>query len=173
MINPLTGAYASLIKFGIVLTLVLSLYGGYKYKIYEAVQKAENVVELRHNAETFRQKEILLDKAQTEKNKLQLSFDTRQKENDAKIKTLNSDVNTLLISLRNRPERPSSVSRSSASTSSTEGQSGATGKELYEPDARFLVGIASEAETLKLGLIQCYSDYQAIKTSIESFTDKK
>ena len=173
MLNPLTGAYASLIKFGIVLTLVVSLIGAYKYKIHEAVQKANTISELRHKDEILAQKEVLFIKKRAAEKELEKDFAKRQGVNDEKIKRLNSYVSALLTSLQQRPPRPVSTSGNTASSRTESSTTGATGKELYEPDARFLVGIASEAETLKLGLIQCYADYDSVKKSIDNFVDKK
>ena len=62
MINPLTGIYSPLIKFGLVVVLLASLYGTYKYKVHEAVTKAEHVNELRHKDEILAANEVLFTK---------------------------------------------------------------------------------------------------------------
>lgn len=172
MINPLMGMYGSLIKFGLVLVLLASLYGTYKYKVHVAVKEAVQVVQLQHNATLFKQKELLLEEKQVAETKLQDDFNKRKGEQDAKVKTLTVDRDNLLISLRNRPQRPTSVSGNTQSTSATAGITGATGQELFKPDAEFLARFATDTETLKLGLLQCYSDYNSVKEAVESFNKK-
>jgi hypothetical protein len=172
MLNPLDGVYGSLIKFGLIVALVGGLYGVHVYKVHEAVKDAVQVVQIQHNTETFKQKEILLDKQRVQDLHLQEDFNKRKGEQDAKIKALNSDVSNLLISLRSRPDRPTSTSGNSPSSSSAEGSTGVTGQGLYKSDAEFLARSASDTETLKLGLIQCYKDYDVVKQSIESFNQK-
>jgi hypothetical protein len=172
MLNPLDGVYGSLIKFVLIITLVGGLYGVHIYKVHEAVKDAVHTVQLQHSAEIFKQKEILLDEQKVQDAKLQEDFNKRKGEQDAKIKALNNDVSNLLASLRSRPERPASLSGNNSSTNAAEGSTGATGQGLYKPDAEFLARYAADAETLKLGLLQCYRDYDTVKQSIESFNQK-
>ena len=172
MINPLSTGYGLLIKFGLVLTLLLSIYAGHKYQVSQAVKEAVHVVEVQHAAETFRQKEIIFDKAQKEKNKLQSDFDKTQKEKDAKIKSLNSDVSRMLVSLQQRPSRDTSNSSSGANSSTTESPRGAYPSELFREDALTFINFARDAEEVRLGLVACYRDYDAVKKSVESFSNK-
>lgn len=172
MLNPLNGMYGSLIKLGLVVVLLASLYGTHRYKVHEAVKEAVQVVQLQHQSELFRQKELLLEKKQTAETKLQDDFNKRKGEQDAKIKTLTVDRDNLLISLRSRPDRPASVSGNTQSADTTASTTGATGQELFKPDAEFLARFATDTETLKLGLIQCYKDYDAVKEAVESFNKK-
>lgn len=173
MINPLTDAYASLIKFGLVLTLVLSLYGTYKYKMHEAVQKANTVSELRHKDEILAQKEILFTKKRSAEKELEKDFSKREGIYNEKIKNLTLARDNLFASLQSRPTRPVSTSGNNTSPRAEASPAGAYSSELFREDAESLVNFARDAEEVRLGLIQCYSDYQAVKTSIESFTDKK
>ena len=172
MLDPLTGMYSSLIKIGLVLALLGGLYGTHKYKVHEAVKDAVHKVELSHKAEIFRQKELLLEKKAQAETRLQDDFNKRKGEQDAKVKALNNDVSALLTSLRNHPERAVSAGGGTQSASAAESPTGATGQGLYKSDAEFLARSASDTETLKLGLIQCYKDYESVKQSIESFTQK-
>lgn len=173
MNNPLTGIYGILIKLTLIVALCGGIYGIYKFKVHQAVQEAVQVVNVQHSAETFRQKEIIFDKSQKEKDKLQQDFDKAQKEKDAKIHTLNRDVSNLLVSLQQRPSRDSSNSSLSTSTTATASPRGAYPSELFREDAEAFVLFARDAEEVRLGLLSCYRDYDAVKKSVESFSDKK
>lgn len=173
MINPLTGVYGVFIKLALVVALCGSLYGAYKFKVHQVVKEAVHIVQVQQAAETFRQKEIIFDKAQEEKDRLQLDFDRAQKDKDAKILTLNRDVSRLLVSLQQRPSRDSSNSSLNPSTRTTESPRGAYPSELFREDAVAFVNFARDAEEVRLGLLSCYRDYDTVKKSIESFSDKK
>ena len=171
MINPFIGAYAPLIKFSIVLALIMSLYGGYRYQLHSSYKEGVKVTEIKHEAQILAQNEVLNLKKKSAEKELEQKLTKTKEKNDAKLKSLNLRVGTLLGSLSSRPERPSASSDNS-STSAAEGQPGATGQGLYKIDAEFLTRYSSDAETLKLSLIQCYADYQSVKQAIESFTAK-
>ena len=64
-----------------------------------------------------------------------------------------------LNSLRDRPDRPDEPSVPDDSRTSCEG---ADGRDLSGPDARFLVGLAARADTLRTGLAACYDYADAI-----------
>lgn len=167
-----TGTYTILIKLSLVLALCGGLYGTYKFRVHQAVQEAVQVVNTQHFAELFSQKEKLLDKAREKEQALQVSFNKTKEENDAKIKTLNTSVTSLLDSLRNRPTREASNGSTTQSSDTTASPKGSTGAGLYRDDAGVLVRFASDTETLKLGLIQCYREYDDVKKVVESFSDK-
>ena len=173
MNDLLNGVYGIAIKIALVVALSGGLYTTYKYKIHQAVTEAVQVVNVQHSAELFKQKELLLDKAREKEQELQDNFNKGNKEYDAKIKNLNTTVAAMLNSLRNRPNRPSSTGSTTQSPSTAESTTGATGAQLYYGDASFLVRLGSDTETLKLGLIQCYREYDEVKKAVESFTDKK
>lgn len=166
----LTGSYGIIIKIVLVVVLFGSLYGGHKYKVNQSVQEAVQIVKIQQVEEIFRQKEVIFDKAQKEKDKLQQSFDKAQKEKDAKIFTLNSSVNTLLNSLQQRPSRDSSNSGLGASSSAAESSRGAYPAELFREDAEAFILFGKDAEEVRLGLVQCYSDYESVKKSLESYS---
>lgn len=171
MFNLFTGAYGSLIKFGIVLTLILALYGGYRYQLHSSYKEGVKVTEIKYEAQILAQNEVLSLKKKAAEKELEQKLTKTKEENDAKIKNLNLRVGTLLGSLSNRPERPS-TSSSNPSTTTTTSSVGATGAELYRGDSEFLTRQSARAEEIRLGLLACYKDYDAVKQSIESFTAK-
>jgi hypothetical protein len=171
MLSLFTGAYTSFIKFGIVVAVVLTLYGGYRYQLSESYKEGVKATEIKYEAQILAQNEVLSLKKKSADKELEQKLTKTKEENDVKIKNLNLRVGTLLGSLSSRPERPT-ASGNNPSTPTTEGQAGTTGQGLYKIDAEFLVRYSSDTETLKLSLIQCYKDYDAVKQSVESFTTK-
>jgi hypothetical protein len=172
MLNPLNGMYGSLIKLGLVVALLASLYGTYKYKVHEAITKAEHVVELRHKDETLAANEVLFTKKRAAEKELEKDFNKRQGEYNEKIKNLTLSRDNLFASLQSRPPRPISDSGNSASPRTEAITTNSTGAGLYLGDAEFLARFATDTETLKLGLLQCYSDYNSVKEAVESFNKK-
>ena len=171
MFNLFTGAYGSLIKFSIVVIIVLGMYSGYKYQIHTSYQRGVTAAEIEHKSQILAQNEVLNLKKKSAEKELEQKLTKTKEENDAKIKNLNLRVGTLLGSLSNRPERPS-TSSSNPSTTTTTSSVGATGAELYRGDSEFLTRQSARAEEIRLGLLACYKDYDAVKQSIESFTAK-
>ena len=94
-------------------------------------------------AEETRQKEI----------EHQTAADKIEKDKNAQIKAINSQLVDAISELRKRPNRPENASI---------GQSG-TGSTLYAEDAEFLIREASRADTIRTGLDACYKQYDAIK----------
>lgn len=172
ILNPLNGMYGSLIKFGLVVALVLSLYGGYRYQLHKSFEEGVKTTEIKYEAQILAQNEVLnLKKKSAEKN-LEIEFAKRQGEYNAKINTLNSTVTNLIAGMSDRKSRaePSSIG---AVAATAESSSGAYPSQLYREDAIAFVNFARDAEEVRLGLLQCYSDYDAAKKSVELFTEKK
>ena len=171
ILNPLNGVYGSLIKFGIVVALIAALYGGYRYQLHKSFQEGVKTTEIKYEAQILAQNEVLqLKKKSAEKN-LEIEFAKRQGEANEKIRNLNTTVSNLITGLQSRPTREDSSSLI-ASTSTTTNIAGATGAELYRGDAEFLTRQSARAEEIRLGLLSCYADYDAVKQSIESFPAK-
>jgi hypothetical protein len=165
--------YGSLIKFTLVLALLGGLYGSYKYKVHQAVTQAVQTVELRHKDEVLAEKEVLFVKKRAAEKELEKDFNKRQGEYNEKINSLNNTVSGLLASLSDRPPRPVSTSSDSAVTRAETSPTGAYPSQLYREDAKNLIDFSRDAEEIRLGLLQCYNDYDAAKKSIELFTEKK
>ena len=91
---------------------------------------------------------------------MQGNADKLRQEKDREIREINAKSIALANSLRDRPTRTES---SGVSQTPGAGQSGCTGKELYKQDGEFLIGIAREADELRVALKQCYSQYDSLK----------
>lgn len=114
-------------------------------------EKAKQMAEYAENMRLAREKEQAL----------QTGADRLREEKDRELKKI-ADTNRILLgSLRDRPERPTQSSAVSGATGI--GQSGCTGKELYREDGAILVGIAREADELRIALKQCYAQYETLR----------
>jgi len=114
-------------------------------------EKAKQMAEYAENMRLAREKEQAL----------QEGANNLREEKDRELKKV-ADTNRILLgSLRNRPERP--AEGSTLSSAAGVGQSGCTGKELYREDGAILVGIAREADELRIALKQCYAQYETLR----------
>lgn len=170
MFSIFTGAYSGIIKIILILSLVGSLYGTYRYKVNQEVNAALTTERVEQQEKLAAEKEVLILKKKSTEKSLAEDFSKRQGENDAKIKSLNNTVDSLLNSLQSRPTREVSTADSARDSSAGQSGAGSTGAGLYRADAEFLVGLAANTETLKLGLIQCYKDYDSVKKNLESYS---
>ena len=115
-------------------------------------EKAKQMAEYAENMRLAREKEQAL----------QLGADNLRQEKDREIRNINARSIALANSLRDRPDRPTTQSGAVSSTAGV-GQSGCTGKELYREDGAILVGIAREADELRIALKQCYAQYETLR----------
>lgn len=99
--------------------------------------------------------------ARQREQELQANADKLRTEKDARIRELNARATALSNSLRDRATRASSDG-GAVSGATGVGSGGCTGRELFKEDGEFLVGIAREADELRVALKQCYAQYQAL-----------
>lgn len=95
---------------------------------------------------------------------LQAKSDQQLKDKNAKIRALNTAVAVVLASLHDRPDRPAAGSVPEA----TSAGGGCTGASLFAPDASVLVGIAQRADTQRLQLDACQTQYSAARQAINA-----
>jgi hypothetical protein len=91
---------------------------------------------------------------------MQGNADKLRQEKDREIREINAKSIALANSLRDRPNR---TEGSGVPQTPGTGQSGCTGKDLYKQDGEFLIGIAREADELRIALKQCYAQYDSLK----------
>ena len=100
--------------------------------------------------------------ARAKEQELQAGADRLRQEKDREIRDLNARATALTNSLQQRPSS-TQASSLSGSSSTRSGVSGCSGKELFREDAESLVQIATEADTLRLALKQCYAQYDSLR----------
>lgn len=93
-------------------------------------------------------------------NDLQAKADTIKRTKDAEIERLRDHLDAALISLRNRPERPTDLPTPTGSEPSC------TGRSLFHSDADFLVREAARADDQRLQLTECQAAYSAARKAI-------
>lgn len=149
MLTILT-SHKTILKLIFCVTLcIVSAYYGYKYG-----SNKETVKFLEYqNA----QKALMLQAEKDNRHKI-LSL---QKDKENAIKDLNKRHDSIVDSLRQRPERPSSPASEASSTSSVCTGAGSTGDRLYRQDAEFLIREAAKAEILRQALKACRAQLES------------
>jgi hypothetical protein len=171
ILNPLNGVYGSLIKFGLVVTLLAGLYGGYKYQLHSAYKEGVTVTQTQHEAERLAANEVLHLKKLAADKDLQRELEKQRIKYNEQLATINANANSLINSLSDRASRPE-PSSSSADTVATESSRGAYPSQLFREDAAAFINLARDAEEVRLALLQCYKDYDTVKQAVESFNQK-
>lgn len=88
---------------------------------------------------------------------LQASANKMRDEKDAKISLINSQLNTVLVSLHNRPSRPPEAANDTGSSQAC------TGRELYREDGEFLAREAARAERVLTERNYYYQQYEEVR----------
>ena len=97
---------------------------------------------------------------------LQMSADKLRQEKDREIRDITARNTALANSLRDRQSR-STAPASPVSGATSAGQSACTGKQLYREDSEFLIGVAREADELRVALKQCYAQYESVRQTVK------
>jgi ABC-type multidrug transport system ATPase subunit len=113
-------------------------------------EKAKLAEEYAANVALMREKEQVM----------QGNADKLREDKNRELREANARNTALLNSLQHRSNRPES---SGVSTTASNGKDGCTGKELYREDGAVLIGIAREADELRISLKQCYAQYEAAR----------
>ena len=113
-------------------------------------EKAKLAEEYAANVALMREKEQVM----------QGNADKLREDKNRELREANARNTALLNSLQHRPNRTES---SGVSTTASDGKDGCTGKELYREDGAVLIGIAREADELRISLKQCYAQYEAAR----------
>jgi hypothetical protein len=113
-------------------------------------EKAKLAEEYAANVAAMREKEQVM----------QSNADKLREDKNRELREANARNTALVNSLQHRPNR---TEGSGVSTTASNGTNGCTGKELYREDGAVLIGIAREADELRISLKQCYAQYEAAR----------
>jgi hypothetical protein len=94
-------------------------------------------------------------KARQTEQALRAAADRIRKEKQREAIKLAADYAAVIDSLHDREDRPSGDGLPEGSGAGTGPAGGCTGAQLYKPDAAVLVGIARDADQLRLALKAC------------------
>lgn len=150
---------------GAVLAIGAAAAGGYytgKESGMAEVQQAWDKEKTAQYAQYAKAMEESVEKQQ----QLQMDADKLRQEKDREIRDIAARNTALANSLRDRQSRPTADSSAVPSAPSV-GQSACTGKQLYREDGEFLVGVAREADELRVALKQCYAQYEAVRQTVK------
>lgn len=93
---------------------------------------------------------------------LQAKADKQRGISNARIRSLDLELAESLRRLRNRPERPAPGDVPTVAGVGDRGP-GCTGARLFRSDGEFLVGLAADANRLRIGLAACQAAYGAAR----------
>jgi hypothetical protein len=113
-------------------------------------EKAKLAEEYAANVAAMREKEQVM----------QSNADKLREDKNRELREANARNTALLNSLQHRPNRSES---SGVPATASNGKDGCTGKELYREDGAVLIGIAREADELRISLKQCYAQYESVR----------
>jgi hypothetical protein len=107
-------------------------------------------------------------KARQREQALQALMDRQRKEHQNEVNRVVREYAALSDSLRNRPERPADGGAGvpQGAGAGTEPAPGCTGAQLYRSDSEVLVGIARDADQLRLALKACVGAYDAARREV-------
>ena len=149
---------------------VLAVAGTY-YWHENKVHEVENRIRVELAMQTKRQiDQLTISALRTES---ELKDQIRKVEDDKQIqKAIDADrINSLVASLRNRPERRASESNLPGDSCNCESKVGATGLQLSKSDGEFLARYSGMASELQTELKSCYRQYDEVKSVMDKFKE--
>jgi hypothetical protein len=151
---------------GAVIAVVVAGGAGY----VKGTSHGKMVVQAEWDAERIKQQEAHAKAVQESIEKqqaLQADADQLRQEKDRETRDLLARNAALNNSLRDRPQRPA-VQAGAVSGASGAGSGGCTPGELYREDSEVVVGLAREADEIRLALKQCYAQYEAVRLKLSA-----
>ena len=149
-------------KLIILIIVLVSLFSYHKVLVNKAVTHATNELKLEYAKEVFRQIEIAKDesiKLKQEKEKADAEYKKNIASADARYRKLSAWV-------RDLPKYPSGGSNP-GNPGDTESRPDDIVGELHRKHAEELAGYSLRAETLRLGLLSCYVQYDGVKKKLD------
>ena len=148
--------------------LAVGAAGGAGY--YKGHGDGKATVQAEWDAERIKQQEAHAKAVQESIEKqqaLQADADQLRQEKDRETRDLLARNAALNNSLRNRPQRPV-VQAGAVPSAAGAGSGGCTPGELYREDSEVVVGLAREADEIRLALKQCYAQYEAVRLKLSA-----
>lgn len=102
---------------------------------------------------------------------LQSTADKIRQEKTREIADLNRRHAALVDSLRHRPDRPADYLPAAAQDAQPGPATGCGADQLYREDAAVALGIARDADLVRIALRQCHAQYQAAGDAAEPTSD--
>ena len=152
----------------IAVAVVIAFTGAVGWKAYTAGQAEATqrltVVYVAEKLETQKAVNAELTKARQREKELLAVMQQSSQEYNNEIQRVTAKHDSILDSLRNRPNTRTDNDRGVPESTSTD--TGCTGKGLARPDAEFLAGYATEAAKLQAALNSCKESYNSVMNMI-------
>ena len=152
------------VKVAFAFVVITGMYFFHVSEVKIAVNEAVTAIEAQTTKERFK----LLDRANEESFKLKEQIAKTKQEKERELQIADTKYRDLLHWLRNLPSTTSG-SGSTRSTGNSEDRSEEIIGELRRSNAEALAGYAYQTEELKVNLIACYRDYDAVKAARDRF----
>jgi hypothetical protein len=146
--------------------IAVAVAGGAGY--VKGTSHGKMVVQAEWDAERIRQQEAhakAMQAAAEKQQAIQADADHLRQEKDRETRDLLARNTALNNSLRERAQRPV-VPAGTVSGTPGAGSGGCTPRELYREDSEVVVGLAREADEIRLALKQCYAQYEAVRLKL-------
>ena len=152
----------SKVKLLLLAFVLVSLFAYHKVEINKAVTHATNELKLEYSKEVFRQIEIARD----ESIKLKQEKEKADAEYKKNLASANARYNDLHRWLSNLPKHPS-ANDNTGNPRDTESRPQDIIGELSRTDGNDLAEYSLKTETLRLGLLVCYAQYDSVKEKLD------
>lgn len=150
------------VKLAILTIVLVSLFAYHKVEVNKAVTQATNELKLEYSKEVFRQIEIARD----ESIKLKQEKEKADAEYKKNLASANARYSSLIVSLSNLPKYPSR-SDNPGNPGDAENQPQDIIGELSRANGNDLAEYSLKTETLRLGLLACYAQYDSVKEKLD------
>ena len=150
------------VKLAILAVVLASLFAYHKVEVNKAVTQATNELKLEYSKEVFRQIEIARD----ESIKLKQEKEKADAEYKKNLASANARYNDLHRWLSNLPKHPS-TRNNPGNPGDTESKPEDIIGELSRANGNDLAEYSLKTETLRLGLLACYAQYDSVKEKLD------
>lgn len=155
------------IKLAISLVVISAAYFWHLSEVRVAVNESVMQIEAQVTKERFK----LLDKANEESFKLKEQIAKNKQEKDRELQIANTKYNNLLAWVRNLPSTTGSSDSTGDSRDSEAGREEVIA-ELRRKNAESFAEYSHRAEEVRISLMQCYRDYEAVKKARDDFVEE-
>lgn len=152
------------IKLIAFIILIAGLFAWHKHEVSSAVKQTLASEQIKQDNLV---KNLKIKSLETE-TKLNTQIVELETTKNAQIKTITTKYNSAIISLRQRPER-STESDSPRDSSHAESPGRTDDERLFGRHAEISLGIARDAEKLKIYLDSCYKQYDKVKEELNNY----
>ena len=150
------------VKVAIVAIALIALFAYHKIEVNKAVTQATNELKLEYAQQVFRQIEIAKDESIKLKQEKE-EVDAQYKKN---LASANARYNSLRDWVSHLPKYPSGGDNP-GNPGDAESKPQDTIGELSRADGNDLAEYSLKTETLRLGLVSCYAQYDSVKEKLD------